>query len=382
MKIKFVGAAVLTLALALFGFVAVSNAQSFRTGESPTVTSGEVIDGSAYLSGTTIDVAGTIEGDLYCAGQNVTISGTVDGDILCAAQTISFTGTVTGDVRLAGQIVTVGGNVGQGASIAGQTITIESRGSIERDATLSGQNIIVRGEVSRDLVGASGSMIIDADVGRNVTATVDSLKLDSKANIAGTLSYTSPKTLSRADGATVVGEVNYSQQKQQQSVNNNAYNPAKIIIGALMLIVSAVLFALLFPRLLYRVTQESIASPSKGLIALLVGFVALIAAPFIVILLMATILALPLAFVVLLGWCFIVALSGVFAAYYLGRLVWRGQSNIVLATLVGALILAVLLLIPIVNFFVVIFSISYGSGAALLFLKSRFRAPKYEVAAQ
>ena len=379
MKLKLIGVALLSLALAVFGAVAVTNAQSFRTGDSPSVSSGEVVEGSAYLSGSTIDVAGTINGDLYCAGQNVTISGTVDGDILCAAQTINFTGTVTGDVRLAAQIITIGGSVDGSASIAGQTVTIENRGTIARDATILGQNTVVRGEVSRDLVGASGSIIIDAPVGRNVTVDVENLRLDSRANIAGTLSYTSPKTLTRADGATVVGKVNYSQQQPNQAAAANEYSPGEMIIGALMLIVSALIFALLFPKVLQRVTRESILKPSKAAIAVLIGFVAGIAVPVIAVLLMDTILALPFALAVLVGWGLIVVLSGVFAAYYVGRLVWRGQNNIVLATLVGALIFAVLLMIPVLNFFIVILGISYGSGVILMYLKNRFQAPKYDI---
>ena len=382
MKIKFVGVAVLSLALAIFGFAAVTNAQSFQSGDSSTIASGEVVDGSAYLSGSTIDVAGTVDGDLYCAGQNVTISGEVKGDILCAAQNINFTGKVSGDVRLIGQIITVSGDVGGSASIAGQTLTVESRGTIARDATLSGQNITLRGQVSRDVVVASGSAVLDGVVGRNVTANVNSLKLESKTDVGGTFNYTSPQTFSKAEGANIVGEVSYTQQKQQAYTNQNTnlYNPITLILWALMLIVSAVIFSLLFPQILHKVTGTTIASPSRSLGAVVIGFAAGIVAPFVIVLFMATVLGLPFALVLLIALCLIVALSGVFAAYYIGRLVWRGQSNIVLATFIGAVIISLLQLIPILNIFVTIVCVSYGSGALLMYLKNHFGVPKYTAA--
>lgn len=379
MKVKILGIAVLSLVLALFGLVAVSGAQSFQTGQSSTLRSDEVINGSTYIASSTIDVAGTIEGDLYCAGQNVTISGTVNGDILCAAQTINFTGSTLGDIRLAGQIVNVSGDVGGSASIAGQTLTIESQGSVARDATFVGQNVTVRGQVLRDVAAGSETLTLDATVGRNVTATVNDLKLESRADIGGNVNYTSPQTLSRASDATIDGTVTYTEKMPEQYADTKAYNLLGAILWALMLIVSAVIFALLFPGILHRVTRDSIASPSKALIALLVGLVAGIAMPFIIALFLATIFGVPFAFILLLAWILVVALSGVFAAYYVGRLVWRGQGNVILATFIGALIISILLLIPILNIFITILCVLYGSGALLMYLKNHFEAPKYDI---
>jgi len=377
MKVKILGVAVLSMMLAVFGFVAITGAQSFQTGQSSTIKSNEVIDGSAYIASSTIDVAGTVDGDLYCTGQNVSISGTINGDILCAAQTINFTGTASGNIRLAGQVVTVSGAVGDSATVASQTVTVENQGSIGRDATFMSQSVTIRGQVLRDVVVGSESMTLDATVGRNVTATVNNLKLESKTNVGGSFSYTSPQTFSKASGASIAGPVNYTELKQEQYVNNKVYNPFIMILWGLMLIVSAIIFALLFPGILHRVTREGVVSPTKALLAILIGFVGGVAMPIIIFLFFVTILGIPFAIVLLLGWCLIVAASGAFAAYFIGRLVWRKQENIVLATLIGALIIAVLLMIPIVNIFITILCVSYGSGALLMYLTNRLKSPKY-----
>jgi len=380
MKKRLIGVAILSLALTLFGFVAVTNAQSFRSGDSSTIKRDEVIDGSAFVSGSNVDVAGTIDGDLYCAGQDVTISGDVSGDILCAAQTIRFTGTATGSVRLAAQIITLGGSVGGGASIAGQTITVESQGSVERDATFASQNVTIRGRIARDAVIGASSFILDSSVGRNVTVNANEIKLETGATVGGDFNYTSPHLFSKAEEATISGEITYNESEQKDTPNISAFNPLWMILWALMLIASAVIFALLFPRVLFRVGRVSIGSPSKAFIALLIGFVAVVAVPFIALLFMVTIVGIPFAFLVLIGWTLIVAMSGVFAAYYVGRLVWRNQSNnIILATFVGSVIIALLMMIPFFNIFITILGVSYGSGVLLMYLRNHFEQPTYDI---
>ena len=380
MKLKLLGVAVVSLLLSLFVFVTATNAQVFKTGDSPTITSSDTVDGAAYMSGTTIDVVGNVNGDLYCAGQNVTISGTIDGDILCAAQTISVTGQVTGDIRLAAQTINVSGDVGKSATLMGQTIRIEDQGRIGQDATLTGQDVAVNGQVARDLVVASALTTIDTTIGRNVTANTGNLRLGSTAVIQGTLNYTSPQELSQASGARVVGEVTYTQQASQQKAESvYAYSAIGTLVWVLMLLVSALIFALLFPQTLRDVTNRSITSPLYVLINMAVGFVAGIVVPVAVFFLAITILGIPFAFVVGLVWLLILTLSGAFAAFYVGRIVWRTQTNAVLSMAIGTGILVLLSVIPILNILVVFLSVMYGTGAQLMRLKDTFVKPQYDV---
>lgn len=379
MKLKILGVVMLTLVFTLFLFGAVAGAQAFRTGQSSTITSDETIDGSAFLAASTVDVAGTVNGDLYCAGQTVTISGNITGDILCAAQTINVTGKVAGNIRLAGQTITVGGDVAKNATLAGQTITIESQGKIGQDAIIAGQTATISGQVVRDSILCLNTATVNAPVGRNVTAYVGTLNLGANAVISGALDYTSPQELSKADGASVIGKVTYTQTKESMTAPTQAYSPLGAILWGLMLITSAIIFALLFPRILYDVTNESVASFPQALLAVLVGFVAGIVMPFALTLLALTVLGIPFAVVVLLAWFLILTLSGVFTAYYTGRIVLRRQRNAVLVMFIGAVVLSVLLLIPILNVLIVFLSVTYGSGAQLIKLRDIFARPKYEI---
>lgn len=381
MKKKFLGL-VLAILLPVVALTGAASAQTFRTGESSGIAKGETVDGSAFMTGSSVDVAGKVNGDLYCAAQTVTISGDISGDVLCAAQTINLTGNVSGDVRLAGQSVTVSGTVAKSASIVGQTVTLEQQGSVGQDAVLVGQTVTLSGPVARDAVVTASAATLEAAVTRNVTANVQNLTLAKGAALGGSLAYSSPHRLTMQQGAKVSGKISYTQTEQQAPKRASAFGWIAPFLGALMLVVTALLFTLLFPRALHRITLRSVTSQAQTWLAVLVGFIAGIVMPIAVVLLMATVLGIPFAVILLLGWLFTLSLSGVVTAYYLGRLIWRRQPNVILTTLVGSVIIAVLLVIPILNMLVGLLCLWFGAGTVLMELKRRWVSPRYNLGVQ
>ena len=119
----------------------------------------------------------------------------------------------------------------------------------------------------------------------------------------------------------------------------------------------------LFPRLLHRVTDNLVPRPWK---ALLVGFVASIAVPFALLVILVTVIGAPLALAGLLVWLTLTLATFVFGAYYVGRLVFRGNQHPVVKALVGGLILIVALHIPWLNIVVWLAMVFFGLGAQLL----------------
>ncbi|HEY8992938.1 MAG TPA: hypothetical protein VIM37_03775 [Candidatus Microsaccharimonas sp.] len=381
MKIKLIAVLVLALVLPVLVFASVANAQTFRTGQTATVATAESVDGAAFVGGPSVDVAGKINGDLYCAGQNVTISGEVDGDVICAAQTITVSGLVTGDVRLAGQTISISGDVQGSATVAGQTVTLEGQGKIGRDAVLLGQSISVNGAIARDITITSNNAVIDSAVGRNINAQIENLTLGKNAVIGGAIDYTSPTLLTKDASAQVSGKITYTKQEAPKQDDAYSYSVSGALLSTLMLIVSALLLVFIFPRQLHRTTNASANSVKRTMYALLTGFVASIVVPVAIVILLITVVGIPFAFLILLAWIIISMLSIGFAAYYVGRIVWRTQKNAILIMLIGVLILAIALLIPILDFFVWILVFWYGSGAILLQLRAHLETPRYETTA-
>ncbi len=365
----------LPLAFLVVGWAVVAHAQSFKSGNTVTVRSGQTVDATLFAAGSTIDIAGNINGDVFCTGQNIHVSGRVSGDVVCAGQNVTVTGTVSGDVRLAGQSVSLGGTVRGNATIAAQSFELQSDATVTGDMSVGGQNTVLHGKIGRDLAAGSGTVTIIGAVGRNVQADVGQLNLDNDAKIGGNINYTSQNTLHKSSSATVQGNITKHQPaKSQKHIGMLAW-PLLIWLYLTGVVVSLVL-VLLFPRLF-----EHVARGARGHMGMtfLAGLVASIVVPIILFGLMITVIGMPIALLFGLIWLVIVLLSGPFAAYLLGRLLLRRSSNAILIMLVGALILYVLYELPFIGVLFWLVGTWFGIGAILMQWHHMGSGPRYRV---
>lgn len=372
---KKIGALLLILLLPVVALTAIAGAQTFRSGQSASVRENEIIDSSAWIAGTHVDVAGTVNGDLYCAGQSVKISGKVIGDVLCAGETVTISGEVSGDVRAAGSSVTVGGVVAGSITLLGATLSTDGDAVIGQDASFMGSDVFVKGEIARDVTIGASNVVVDAAVGRNVSAQVEALALEDTTAIGGALNYSSPQKV-ETNGAQIAGETNFTKWEESKR-DDSPYNFGMLVFAA-MLFVSSLIGALLLPRALHRSTEIAVKTPNKVLLALAVGLVATIVVPFALIMLMFTLFALPFALAALLAWLLVLMASGVVTAYYLGRIVWRKGTNVVGIMAIGAAVLVIASILPYVGFIVFLLSCWLGTGLILLELKKRMAVPAYD----
>lgn len=373
MKTKLLGAVIIIL-LPILAWAGLASAQTTRSGNNATVGSNEVIDSTLWAGGRNIDIAGTVNGDVFCGGQTVNISGTIHGDIICGAQTLNISGTVDGNVRAAAQTINISGSINKNLTAAGQTITLETRGKIGQDASLAVQDSAINGTVGRDLSFASKTSTITGSIGRNIKGQIDNLSVASTAKVGGEVSYTSKNDAAIAQGAQVAGKVTRSEPQQRHATGMNG-NGFKFIAGLAML-VTALLLVLFFPRAFHQVTNQGVNHFGKSL---LVGFVASIIVPALIVLALISIVAIPLALLAIIAWILIVALSGAFAAYYTGRLVWqKSQTNALLIMLTGGIILLLIRIIPVVGFIVSLIALWLGIGMVLLALKKYTPKPHYD----
>lgn len=306
--------------------------------------------GPQFYSGTAVEIRGDIDGDVYAAAQNVTVSGDITGDVIAAAQTITVTGTVDGNVRLAGQDVTISGDISRSGTVFAATVTVTETGSL-----------------GNDLLSAAGDISLSGNIGRDVTASVGTLAID--GSVGGDVSYQSDATARISEGA--VGGTVERIEMPQSSDDAVDVSPWALFLGWLFGLLYAlvalslvtVAAALLLPRKLNRVTDELLPSPWK---ALLVGFLASIVVPIAIIAALVSIIGAPLALIALLVWSVLTVATFVYGAYYIGRLIFRGDQHPVVKALVGGLILIVALNVPWLNILVWAAMVFFGLGAQLL----------------
>jgi hypothetical protein len=339
-----------------------------------------VTNHTIYKVGNTVTITGTVNGDIFCAGSSVHIDATVNGDVICAGQAVTVNGTVNGNIRVAGQTVNVGAKVNNSATAAGQDITMQSNSSVGRDLTLAGGSAYVDGKIGRDVSAAGNTLNIDTNVGRDVNANVAQLNLGGSARVGGDIDYTSQNRLERAGGAVVDGSVTYHKVKHQNRGSGSWHGfwlTARIFFLVASLVFAMVLVAL-FPQLFGRWTKYA---GQRVWAALLTGFVAMFAVPVAIIALALTLVGFHLAIVLGLVWLVLLALSGPFTAFYVGRLILPGERRAPLIMLVGAVVVLIVYMIPVLGFLALLVAMWFGTGCLLLNLKSIYKKPNYKITA-
>ncbi|RJT75967.1 hypothetical protein D6T63_17020 [Arthrobacter cheniae] len=310
-------------------------------------------EGPQLYSASAVNITNDVDGDVYAAGQSVTITGDITGDVIAAAQSITITGNVDGNVRLAGDNVTINGDISRSGTIFAATVNVSDTGSFGDDVVGAAQEITIAGPVGRDVLVSTENLTIDGSVGGNVTYNSD---IDARI----------------AEGA-VSGTVERVESSQSPTVEVSPWALfgswfLGLLYALVALSVITALTGLLLPRLLHRVTDHLVPAPWK---ALLVGLVASITVPIALLVILVTIIGAPLALAGLLVWLTLTLATFVYGAYYIGRLLFRGNQPPVVKALVGGAILIVALHIPWLNVAVWAAMVLIGLGAQLLAIHSQ-----------
>ncbi|MBF4994392.1 hypothetical protein ITX31_09740 [Arthrobacter gandavensis] len=302
--------------------------------------------GPQFYSGLNVNVRNDVSGDVYASGQRITISGNITGDVIAAGQSITINGNVDGNVRLAGQDITINGEVTRSGTIFGSTVDVSDSGSLGQDLVGGAADIAIAGVVGRDVEVGVGNLIIDGSVGGNVTYNSETDANIADGAVSGTVERIAPEPVAKPSaGEQFVGWL------------------LGLLYALIALSLITLFTGLLLPRLLQRVTDQLVPRPWK---ALLVGFVASLAVPVGLVLILITFIGAPLALSGLLVWITLTLATFVFGAYYIGRLIFRGNQHPVVKALVGGVILIVALHIPWLNILVWLAMVFFGLGAQLL----------------
>jgi cytoskeletal protein CcmA (bactofilin family) len=289
-----------------------------------------------------------------------------------------LSGTTDGDARLAAQTINLNGEISGNVTAAAQSISSSSESQIGQDAELAAQDIVLNGTIERDTAAAATHVTLGGEVGRDLTAMTERLVLSSGSQVAGNVEYTSDNQVSRQSGAEVGGEVTRHAPKRDEGAQHYGslvgVNLGFAIYWFFAALLVALVLVLLLPRLFHAAGVRASHHLGK---TFLVGFVASIVVPILILLLMITVIGLPLGLLALLVWLLIVLLSGPFAAYLTGRLLLRERThNAIYIMLAGSALLLFLYFVPFLGVVAVLAAFWFGVGMILMQL-ARLPRPHY-----
>ena len=397
-----------TLAMVIAG----CSTEKFRSGNNVTIGSAETIAHDLYLAGGAIEVIGAVDGDLVAAGGKVDVTGDVEGDVLASGGTIELTGNVGGDLIAAGGNVEISGEVRDDLRVAGGRIEISSgvkdnviaaggRITLSRTAVVSGDLVVGGGSVHLDgtvegdaLLGVEDATISGTVMG-DVEMQVDRLVLKSTARIEGDLTYTSDREATIEAGAQVLGattretptvSIFWFIEAESSGLTRAARAVAQAVQWFLGTFIVTLLLVWLAPATMRSARDTLAGSPWKSLG---LGILVLFVAPIVVIIVavigisVGRFAAVPVAVVPAAAYVVLLLLASPLIALFAGqysleRAAGRVDPAAWQSIALGAALLAVIGLVPVLNVAVAVLVGLFGFGTWLLFGYRRYTAARAE----
>lgn len=353
-------------------FAQTINFQSEDGPENVVLTQDQVINEDYFMSGETISMNGTVNGDAYLFGSDITVSGIVNGDVLVAGGNVTIDGTVNGNLRAAGGNVTVNGTVEKNITTFSGYTVITDQATLGGSLTSLSGDLALHAPLPKGMTIAAASTTISNVVGGNITAAVESLNFADGANIEGNVNYWSQAPATLATNANIEGDFNHYTPPSSGINLDSVMSTLSLIAVTLMLIffIGALLIGLIFvkimPTHMDAMANTAIQKTGKSL---LYGFIALIAVPIAIIILLVTLVGIPLALILGVMYLVVLYISKIIVGYAIGRRLFATRQKPPArgwVLLWGMLLLTICGFVPLVGWVVDLGALLIGTGAILI----------------
>ena len=339
-------------------------ASTVRGGERVVITEEQIVEGDFYSIAEEVFNSGEIKGDLLTTGIALTTNGLVGGDITSVSGKVDVSGIVNDDVRVVSGEVVISGEIKGDLVVVGGDLKVLSTASIAGDVIIYGASADIAGSVGRNIHGSIENLRLDGKVLGEVNVKTTNLTLGERADIAGNLTYTSPKEMVRAQNATIAGQIS------RQDVVLETASGKDFVIVFLVLLFSALAWHLFFRQILIKVVEQSLSHSMRSFI---IGLGFLFVLPIASLILLFSTLG-SLIGLALLCVYVVILLAGVIAVGpIVGKLLLKNFSKLnddkyaIPSIILGVLSTVVLLYVPFLGFVLLLFIaiLAIGSVAVL-----------------
>ncbi|MFC1721351.1 hypothetical protein ACFL0Z_00360 [Patescibacteria group bacterium] len=337
---------------------------------------------STYQSGDTVITTEEIPDDLYVGGGTVDVTKPVRGDLVAGAGilTISEGAIIEQDILAGGGQILINANVGDDVRVTGGNVTVTSE--IGDDLVIIGGNNAVSGIVKGDLNVIGGTLTLDGKVEGNVYFSGGTLVFGENAEVMGNLDYLADEEATMAAGAKVNGETKYTSHQQGGTVMNSSTGMFSGLAGFMgfaipLLFVFSLVALFLFTLFVVfaaplKVQDTVVTLRRHPWRSLGWGVVFAIVTPIVAIILLFLLITFPISVMFFLiyglGWL----LAGPLLAFCMGSWLFKlfkkqadfnRKGHLVLASLLGAIIYSLVMLIPFVGGLIILIGLIFTLGA-------------------
>ena len=314
--------------------------------------------------------------DYFTAGQNVELNKLVDGNSFAMGDTINVTGQINGDLFVLGNKVIIDENaiIYNNLFVLAKELVIN--GTVYNLYSLStyltlGQSAIIY----RDMASYSNKITFEGRVQRDVFVTANELNFpdNSKTLVYGSFNYTSVNEANIPDGI-IKGDINFKKIDTSIDTSTLILNYIIRFVATAIFVLVVVLFLIFFtPKAIDRAKYNLIERPfaTTG-----IGILGIALIPFIVVLLMTLSVTLPLAITLAVIYGILVSLAFSFfaiaiAKYLVDKFNLQKKWQLALFTIISALVMYALTIIPAIGGYAKLFFIVVGFGIVLVSIFSK-----------
>ena len=310
-----------------------------------------------------INFSDDVNGTSIIAGNNVDTTGTVYGPNFIFANEIKDTGT-SDYLITAGNNITIDGVVENDAFIAGNLINIKDKSKFDRDVFIMGSDIEINSSIDRNATIYGGKVNIkNSNIKGNIRIYATEIKIDEKSVIAGELTYPEDAKVDIKGNVKSIKKVSPIQTKEETLFTvfiNKVWS-----FMALVLVFAVI--TLCAPKIFEKIqNMYSKTSASKCAATITKGLALLILVPTIAMIILLLPFGAPLTLILTALYFIAIYISQIFTGYFVGYKLWQkyinSDINILIVGIFGLAIMFILSLIPIVNIFVILFSLFFGIG--------------------
>ncbi|MEY2665725.1 MAG: hypothetical protein RLZZ480_830 [Candidatus Parcubacteria bacterium] len=332
-----------------------------RTGETISIDSNQKIDGDFYAAASILNLSGAVGEDMSAVGGKVTLNGSVGKDALLAGGNVDVHGAVGDDLRIVGGDVIIAEPVTGDVFVIARSVTILDTASIGGDLIVYANEVVVSGSVGGDIIGSVETARLDAAVAGSVDISVGVLTIGDRANISGTVKYTSADTLTRAPNAKA-GEILRNDPVAKEGGTSGAKFASLVVLSFLF---SVLVWYLVARNFLAHIVERALV---RGIRPTATGFITFFAAPVIIVVLTVSVLGTLVGVTAFAAYLFAVLLSIISSAAVVGQLVVQTYKKSAtaltpLTLCVGVSVITVVAMIPKIGplAIVVLFVVTLGA---------------------
>lgn len=327
-----------------------------------------------FLAGRSVRISAQVADDVFAAGRYVTFDGASVGNAIVAGQDVAQRGGSAADMIAMAANLTIAGAIEDDLVAGARSMRLSSGGTVGGDVRLAADTIELEGRVGGSVRAVARRVTISGEVSGKVDLLAERIVIAPGANISGDLIYRSGAEPEVAEGATISGDI-----RRVEIAMPELRDFAAAVLGigiflivswAIAMLVLIVILQLALPNFMSDAAKRLHAHPWSHLGR---GIVALLAAGIVAALLFVSVIGIPIGGTLLvvtgLVWLLgLVTVSMCIGLSISGRLrggaAPAGRSGRIGWTLLGAVILGLICLVPIVGGLVSGLAVAAGFSAA------------------